>query len=95
MLLSLRLAPSVSQARNRPAYRDYRGIWRRRLAQQQPDLYFPGRRPRAMNGSSSPYPAARRSAITIALIAWSRVNSRAAWHETIRAPSPLAAACQW
>src|SRR5215471_19888709 len=41
MLLSLRLAPSVSQARNRPAYRDYRGRWRRRLAQQQPDLYFP------------------------------------------------------
>src|SRR5215831_16651050 len=41
MLHSLRLALRVSQARNGPVYRDYRGRWRRRLAQQQLDSCFP------------------------------------------------------
>ena len=38
------------------------------------------------NRSSSPYPAASRSASVMAVIAWFRVNSRPGWHETIHAP---------
>jgi hypothetical protein len=47
-----------------------------------------------VNELSPWHPAARRSAITIAVIAWSPVNSRAAWYEAIHTPSPLAAGCR-
>jgi len=45
-----------------------------------------------VSGSSSPKPAARRSASDKAMIAWLRLNSRAGWVETIHAPLPSAAA---
>src|ERR1700722_16149238 len=44
------------------------------------------------NGSSSPKPAASRSARVRAVMAWLRWNSRRGWVETIHAPLPSAAA---
>ncbi len=44
------------------------------------------------NRSSLPKPPASRSASTMAVIAWFRVNRRPGWHETIQAPCPSAAA---